>query len=635
MDQAYALATGSAYALLHGFTPVVEKPLKPHYGDCTSYSTYSLADATMTSLMDTLSRRGGGVPQHDVTTALHELVATLSAMADGTAHPRFYLSSLDPGVGKTTSLVHFVQELLRSEQHDDVAVLLCFSRLEEIARLVAEMCLIEADFAVFTSDDQLNRLSSTPPNRARVLFTTHAMVMSRCRGERFQDVSVFHYMGEVWAVRVWDEAMLPGEVVSLTTDQLASLRDPLRFSHPALTELIEELEGKLRASAGQGVFVWPDVEAVTAVSLLLARRGLEQRHVSYLDTLYALSGRCVLLRKPHNASTVITALDSRDALPDDLAPILILDASGRVRATYEQWEKRKGNLIRLPTAAKSYKNLTVHVMDIGAGKTTWSKSGMVLAQHIAQLIDSKPDEDWLVIYHKGVNKGDIPDQIKGLLSSNPERVSFLNWGKHQATNEFRNVRNVVLAGLNNYSETDYEMMARYYGRVPSEQEAPKALVKEMEKGEHKHHILQALCRSSIRQASGSERGGCNAYIMAPKRSRIRELLPDVFPGCSLKTWQPKAVKAKGKVQQALTYVEKHFDDYPDRPLPFTELQSALQIKSTSNFRKTIRNHDCFIAGLESIGVEEVTVGNHRHRNALARRPQTFGPVPGSDYVVNV
>ena len=74
-------------------------------------------------------------------------------MADGTAPPRFFLSSLDPGVGKTTALVHFVKALLRSEQHEGVAVLLCLSRLEEITRLVEDMGLNEADFAVSVAND--------------------------------------------------------------------------------------------------------------------------------------------------------------------------------------------------------------------------------------------------------------------------------------------------------------------------------------------------------------------------------------------------------------------------------------------------------------------------------------------------
>ena len=216
-----------------------------------------------------------------------------------------------------------------------------------------------------------------------------------------------------------------------------------------------------------------------------------------LDSLYALSGRRALMRKPHNARQAITALDTRDAIPGDLAPAVVLDASGRVRATYGHWEKATGKLKRLPSVARSYHNLSVHVMDKGSGKNAWMSNGATLAREVAQMIDSKPTEDWLVVYQIGVNGGTIPDQIMGLLSTNADRFSFLNWGKHQGTNEFRNIQNVILAGLNNHPETDYEMKARYYSGIRNYQQVPKTLVQDIEAGEQKHHILQALRRSAV------------------------------------------------------------------------------------------------------------------------------------------
>ena len=127
---------------------------------------------------------------------------------------------------------------------------------------------------------------------------------------------------------------------------------------------------------------------------------------------------------------------------------------------------------------------------------------------------------------------------------------------------------------------------------------------------------------------------CNAYIIAPSRFGVRDFLPVVFPGCTVGTWEPAKVKATGKVQQALTYVEKHVADYPDEALRFIELRAELGYDA-SNFRDRIRNHDSFKAGLEALGVEEVTVGNYRHRNALAKKPPSFGPLEGSSYVADV
>ena len=627
MALASALAAGAACVRQHKSALVVQTPLSPLNRDCTSYGSNSLAADAIFSLFKQLAPCGVDPIPREIATALRELVVKMVAMADGTAPPRFFLSSLDPGVGKTTALVHF----LRSEQHEGVAVLLCLSRLEEITRLVEDMGLNEADFAVLSSDEGMNGLSTTPPREARVLFTTHAMVKSRCKGRQFRTAEAFHFQGEVRSVPIWDEEMLPGEVVSLDTDQLASLRDPLRLSHPSLAGLIEGLESDLRAAGCGGSIAWPKVEEATGVTLFAAQRGLEPRHASYLDALYALSGRDVLLRKPHNAKTVISALDTRDAIPDDLAPVVVLDASGRVRETYAQWQRTTGKLVRLPSAKKSYRNLVVHVMDNASGKTAWNSNAAGLALEVARKIDSKPEEEWLVVYHKGANGGRIPEQIKGLLDTNPDRVRFLNWGKHQGTNDYRHIRNVILAGLINYRQTDYEMMARYYGGISSDQEAPKALISEIEAGEHRHHVLQALCRASVRQGSGAECGPCNAYIIAPKRSRVRSLLRKTFPGCEVRSWSPVKQKAPtGQVAKAIEIVKARFSENPDSPFMLLDLRDALGITDISNFKRRIREHKAFKSALEQMGVEEVTIGKGANKNALEMTWKGVALVEGPD-----
>jgi hypothetical protein len=40
--------------------------------------------------------------------ALTELASVLEAMAEGRCPPKLFLSSLDPGVGKTQTVTHFI-----------------------------------------------------------------------------------------------------------------------------------------------------------------------------------------------------------------------------------------------------------------------------------------------------------------------------------------------------------------------------------------------------------------------------------------------------------------------------------------------------------------------------------------------
>ena len=62
-----------------------------------------------------------------------------------------HLSSLDPGVGKTTTVIFFLRALLASKAHEDVAALVCVRRKDQIEAIVKEADLDAADFAVLTA----------------------------------------------------------------------------------------------------------------------------------------------------------------------------------------------------------------------------------------------------------------------------------------------------------------------------------------------------------------------------------------------------------------------------------------------------------------------------------------------------
>src|SRR5262249_18405119 len=100
------------------------------------------------------------------------------------------------------------------------------------------------------------------------------------------------------------------------------------------------------------------------------------------------------------ASSGNTLLDYRNILPNDFYPVIILDASGRVRTTYEYWNKYRRNLVKLTTAEKSYENLTIHVWNTGGGKDSWRSKYPLLIQGVVATINSKPDDAWLVVLHK-------------------------------------------------------------------------------------------------------------------------------------------------------------------------------------------------------------------------------------------
>ena len=207
-------------------------------------------------------------PSEAMWVALRVVADSMEGMADGRCPPLIHLSSLDPGVGKTTTVICFLRALLASTSHTDVAALVCVRRKDQIDAIVKEANLDPNDFAVLTADPELNGLGCGSPPKARVLFTTHSMIEKRCERTRsFERVAAFHYQGEPRSIRIWDEAILPGQPLTISRDCLALLLAPLRGRYTALADDIEDLFTKLKTTNSGTVICLPDLAEVHNVDL--------------------------------------------------------------------------------------------------------------------------------------------------------------------------------------------------------------------------------------------------------------------------------------------------------------------------------------------------------------------------------
>src|SRR5262249_51456097 len=100
------------------------------------------------------------IPSEDMWAAILQLLVVLEAVANGQADAKFYLSSLDPGVGKTQAVVHFVRRLLLSESYQATGVLLLVSRLEELERLFEQIGVSKDKIAIISGDTDINQLGT-------------------------------------------------------------------------------------------------------------------------------------------------------------------------------------------------------------------------------------------------------------------------------------------------------------------------------------------------------------------------------------------------------------------------------------------------------------------------------------------
>src|SRR5690606_32258302 len=92
--------------------------------------------------------------------ALNDLIKCLDSIVHGTGENKVYLSSLDPGIGKTTVLIKYIDALL-AQQHEpyrDCGVLIAMNTKEEIERFVSEAAIPRDLLAVWTDEARYNEL---------------------------------------------------------------------------------------------------------------------------------------------------------------------------------------------------------------------------------------------------------------------------------------------------------------------------------------------------------------------------------------------------------------------------------------------------------------------------------------------
>ena len=308
-----------------------------------------------------------------------------------------------------------------------------------------------------------------------------------------------------------------------------------------------------------------------------------------------------------------TLLDYRNHLPRDFYPVVILDASGRVRTIYEFWQTDRRDLVILATAHKRYDNLTIHVWNRGGGKSAFRSQSSALIEGIAATINTKTDEPWLVILHKE-DEGHfsrqkcIPDLMKliGDLVTKPDSVASLTWGNEKATNEFSHVKNVILAGTLFYPKSTYEVRGRASKGMAAEDELDVASFKALEMGEHKNLILQAACRGSVRKCVGDQCKPMDLYLIASIKTGIPYVLKSIFPGARMKSWLPTDKPLSGKVGEAVEYISRFYSDWRNwaKHLPFTQVQQAIGIKCRQNFNQDIRKHEGLLRSAGNLQVCE-------------------------------
>ena len=570
----------------------------------------SLTGRTLRSLRTYFDAQGH-YPSEEHWVALWAIASTMEAMVDGRCAPKVHLSACDPGVGKSQTVIHLCEALAADPAYAHAGVIVSAFTIAEIMALADQLQAIRGSLCVLTSNPTANAMGGAEANDAQILLTTQNRLGRLTETRPFASVSAFHYRGEPRACRVWDESLLPGRVVNLDANALirmatrlssfsVSLRDALyRFGMAVLT--LED---------GAAVDV-PDFGPDCGVNLEELPTLLPAEHREAATDLLIVTGRRVRVRQDgQNGSALLTF---REELPTDLLPMLVLDASARVRETYTLWENSRQVIARLPAAVRDYAPLTVRTWRTSGAKSGWEKNGARLTEGVVATILSKPSEFWLVVVHKpNATQGDTEKAIRSKLPADVRgRVFFTTWGRHTGVNDWADVSNVVLAGTLFYPAAHITGLHHLCANLPVDGGlAGRPEQDRMSRGESRHLILQAICRGRVRKSDGARCQPMTAYVIASPRSGIEEEAATVFPGCSQEAWEPLKVEAQGKVKEAIDHLTAAFAAGRTE-VSYLEVYEALGLDRGS-FSTRIAKAPAWMQTVDALGAE---VGR-RTRGAL-------------------
>ena len=148
-----------------------------------------------------------------------------------------------------------------------------------------------------------------------------------------------------------------------------------------------------------------------------------------------------------------TLLDFRRTLPDDIRPMLVLDASARVRGTYKQQERKTKDIVRLTYGPKRYDRVQFHLKQAGSGKEMLGKKYQEGLRESGEGCSLHPNRNVLVLHHKpdaSMGIGNIEKDLPSYIAKSKWRdgaVKFCHWGVHDARNDLADCDVIITASI--------------------------------------------------------------------------------------------------------------------------------------------------------------------------------------------
>lgn len=521
---------------------------------------------------------------------------------EGSLEPEFYVYPFDTGFGKSTLIKAFIRLWKAKSFKSEGSILIILKTVEEIKTFIEGCGLDGGDFAAFTGNEAINSLGLKSGNRddAPVLFTTHAMVRARLQKKPFASASEFYYKGRCRTLRIWDEEANRAERIHLPLDDITKIFGPIRPYYPDWVEGLESFVALANRAGLHSTLTIPkrlgsgkQFRYVEGHAPILTTEQLE-----IVKQVKAALGKQLLLCSGKKYGK--TLVGHKAPFPDDLAPMLIFDASARIGDTYHLWSKVKKVRV-MPALVRDYKNLTVRIWKTACGSAVLEdelkRRGILSA--IGRAINADPQPTLLIGKKPREKLFDLYAELSEHLDDE-DGLSFRHWGIHYGTNEFQHMKRLFVIG--EYRSRETISMATYMaasGALPKDIVGNEWIA--INRAEIQRNLLQAFSRGNLRNGTNGECGECVVYWIVPHSNDPVKLAHETFPGCKVEMWEPYGTVLKGQAKSVFDVLKTMVDQGITGEVSKMAIRLSVGINNNSRFSQILAD-PAFKRATSEIGI---------------------------------
>ena len=523
---------------------------------------------------------------------------------------------LSPGAGKTASIIAFIialdrLKLLSPDSGKPYPVMVASSRVRCLCDLLHDLTQRGGIAEVGTSWESITErgtgsfgLLYSEPNKsatrpvslnaedAQFLFTTHARVR-RSRDESIEsrfDIRLLAQWRGVPRMVFYDESLLATDHWSIPKvslfaavksldeyvvghsddDRNQQLRlDAVKcLQEECLPLLRTELEEQIAQNREPRLVHFPERDYARYREVLKPLRRIPEAIFDLLD----IARRPLRVVPDKMGMSEGAFISFQIAIPSELDRVVCLDASYLIRSLClaDTTMQLGSNHPALNKPIQSCSNVEGYIIKHGGGRRGIERSILtdrkLLLHEVAEIVKAlPPEEKVLICTYKDRSGGEnryfrvrIRDHFEAALKDagiNLNRISWLTWGQETASNDFKYIPNVILAGVIHRSEWD--LLGAFLGQTRDLQKTLTAQdIADLSISESTHHAYQALYRGSARRGLPMK-----FWIFYEHPHRMMEQLTRVMPGVQWPQYKNRVLptvehKRQGLAEAILDYLNE-------------------------------------------------------------------------------